>query len=99
MKLVQRVSLFFLAALAVMLASYSFIVYTFVSGQLQQQFDQELHAELNALVAAVEVEPEEVKWQRLEHTIELVSGPDEFAGSCSAIASRSSIDRARPLPS
>ncbi len=79
MKLVNRVSMFFLTALAVVLVGYSAVFYVFVRGRLVQQSQQELHAALNSLVAAVEVEPEEVKWQPLEHTIALgtVPGPDE----------------------
>lgn len=79
MKLVNRVSVFFLAALAVVLAVYSGVFYAVVRGRLTRHFDQELQGALNSLVAAVEVEPEEVKWQPLEHTIALgaVQGPDE----------------------
>ena len=79
MTLVNRVSAFFLAALALILIVYSGVFYFFVRGRLVQQFDQELHGALYSLVAAIEVEPEEVKWQPLEHAIDLgaVRGPDE----------------------
>src|SRR5690554_3320849 len=77
MKLVNRVSLFFLAALAIVLVVYSTIFYVVVRGRLVQQFDQHLNASLHALVAAVEVEPEEVKWQPLEHDIDL-GNPDDI---------------------
>ena len=79
MKLVNRVSVFFLAALAVVLVVYSISFYVMVRSRLVQQFEQELYAALNALIAAVEVEPEEVKWQPLEHIIALgaVQGPEE----------------------
>ena len=79
MKLVNRVSLFFLAALAVVLIAYSSIFYAIVRARLVRQFEQESHGTLNSLVAAIEVEPEEVKWQPLEHTIALGAdqGPDE----------------------
>lgn len=40
------------------------------------QFEQELRGALNSLVAAVEVEPEEVKWQPLEHAIALGAAQD-----------------------
>jgi signal transduction histidine kinase len=78
-KLVNRVSVFFLAALAAVLVAYSGAFYAFVRARLVQQFERELHGALNSLVAAVEVEPEEVKWQPLEHTIALgaVEGPDQ----------------------
>lgn len=79
MKLVNRVSAFFLAALAVVLIVYSGLFYAFVRARLTQQFDLELRGALGSLVAAVEIEPEEVKWQPLEHAIDLgaVRGPDE----------------------
>ncbi len=79
MKLVNRVSVFFLTALAVVLVVYSIVFYVMVRSRLVQQFEQELHGALNSLIAAVEVEPEEVKWQPLEHIIALgaVQGPEE----------------------
>lgn len=79
MTLVNRVSAFFLAALAIVLVVYSGLFYFIVRGRLVQQFDQELHGALYSLVAAIEVEPEEVKWQPLEHAIALGSGagPEE----------------------
>lgn len=77
MKLVNRVSMFFLAALAVVLVMYSTIFYVVVRNRLVHQFDQHLNASLHALVAAVEVEPEEVKWQPLEHDIDL-GNPDDI---------------------
>lgn len=79
MTLVNRVSAFFLAALALVLVIYSGVFYAFVRGRVVQQFDQELHGALYSLVAAIEVEPEEVKWQPLEHAIALGSGsgPEE----------------------
>ena len=79
MTLVNRVSAFFLAALAIVLVVYSGVFYAFVRARLMQQFDQELHGALYSLVAAIEVEPEEVKWQPLEHAVALGSGagPEE----------------------
>jgi signal transduction histidine kinase len=79
MKLVNRVSLFFLGALAVVLIAYSSIFYAIVRARLVLEFEQESHGTLNSLVAAIEVEPEEVKWQPLEHTIALGAdqGSDE----------------------
>jgi heavy metal sensor kinase len=70
-KLVNRVSLFFLAALAIVLVVTSGSFYVFVRAQLVRQFEQELVGTLNLLVAAVEVEPEDVSWQPLEHAIAL----------------------------
>jgi two-component system heavy metal sensor histidine kinase CusS len=71
MSLLNRVSTFFLVALAVVLASYSVLFYGLVRRQLQQQFDQQLHGALHTLVAAVEVESDDVKWEPSDHTVAL----------------------------
>lgn len=71
MTLVNRVSAFFLAALAIILASFAGVVYALVSFHLHQQFDQQLHSALNTLAAAVEVERDEVRFQRSDHAIGL----------------------------
>lgn len=78
MKLVDRVSVFFLTALAVVLIVTSGSFYAFIRAHLVQQFDRELLGAFYLLVAAVEVEPQDVSWQPLEHTIELgtVQGPE-----------------------
>jgi heavy metal sensor kinase len=80
MTLVNRVSAYFLAALAVVLAACSALFYGIVSRQIHQQFSHELHSTLHALVAAVEVEPDAAKWQPAEHLIGLGAGegPDEI---------------------
>lgn len=79
MKLINRVSVFFLAGLAVVLVVFSGVFYAFVHAHLVHQFDQELRGTFNSLVAAVEIEPTDVSWQPLEHTIALgiTEGPDE----------------------
>jgi len=74
MSLVNRVSAYFLAALAVVLAACSALFYGIVSRQIHQQFSHELHSALHALVAAVEVEPDAAKWQPAEHLIGLGAG-------------------------
>jgi heavy metal sensor kinase len=80
MTLVNRVSAYFLAALAVVLAACSALFYGIVSRQMNEQFSHELHSALHALVAAVEVEPDAAKWQPSEHLIGLGAreGPDEI---------------------
>ena len=77
-------------ALAVILVAYSGVFYAFVRSRMVQEFEQEMRGALNSLVAAVEVEPEEVKWQPLEHTIALGSGegPDEVRWAVIGDASR-----------
>lgn len=77
MTLVNRVSLFFLAALALCLIGYSLFSYWLIRNHLYDHVDDQLRSSLNALVAAVEVEEDAVKWQPLEHTITL--GDDKTA--------------------
>lgn len=76
MSLVNRVSLFFLSALAVVLVVYSILFYSFVSRQLYEQFDQQLHSAFHVLVASIEVEADSVKWQPTEHAIGIGMGED-----------------------
>ncbi|WP_254511786.1 sensor histidine kinase [Anatilimnocola floriformis] len=73
MSLVNRVSAFFLVALAVILAIYSVTMYVLVSQQLHRQFERQLHAALHQLTAAVEVEEDDVKFEPSDHTIHLGS--------------------------
>jgi heavy metal sensor kinase len=77
MKLSTRVSAFFLATLAVALASYSLAFYWVTREHIDAQFRNELQGVLHSLVAAAEVEETEVKWQPLEHSISFGS-LDEF---------------------
>lgn len=80
MKLNTRVSIFFLAALAVVLIVYSVFFYAFVRAHLVHQFEQEMRGTFNSLIAAAEIEPTDVSWQPLEHTIALGvnEGSDEL---------------------
>jgi heavy metal sensor kinase len=71
MKLVNRVSAFFLTALALALVSYSAVFYFLVRDYLYQQFDADLHSSLEILSASVEVEPDDAKWHPAEHGIDL----------------------------
>ncbi len=71
MSLVNRVSAFFLAALAVCLIGYSLTMYGLIREHLYHTFDEQLNGALNVLVAALEVEPDGVKWQPSDHTITL----------------------------
>ena len=56
MKLVNRVSAFFLAALALSLIGNAVFLWGLARHFLNQRFEQELMAALHTLVAAVEVE-------------------------------------------
>ncbi|MBX3412140.1 MAG: HAMP domain-containing protein [Pirellulales bacterium] len=71
MTLVNRVSAFFLAALAICLAGYSLLGYVLIREHLYGQFDNRLRNAFRVLTAAIEVEPEGVKWQPSDHTIML----------------------------
>jgi heavy metal sensor kinase len=71
MKLVNRVSAFFLVALALALVAYSAAFYFLARNYLNRQFDDDLHSALQILAASVEVEPDDVKWHPAEHGIDL----------------------------
>jgi two-component system heavy metal sensor histidine kinase CusS len=71
MKLANRVSTFFLAALACVLIAYSVLVFGLVRYYLQKRFDGQLRSALSTLVAAVEVEDDDVKWEPSDHTVSL----------------------------
>jgi signal transduction histidine kinase len=71
MSLVNRVSAFFLAVLTVVLVGYSITLYWVLRHQLQSQFDERLYGAFRTLVAAVEVESDDVKFEPSDHTIAL----------------------------
>jgi heavy metal sensor kinase len=77
MSLTNRVSIFFLAALGIILALYSLVYYSVTREHLRHQFADELRGILGSLIAAAEVEETEVKWQPLEHSIDF-GVHDEF---------------------
>ncbi len=76
MTLSARVSVFFLAALAVILLGNSLLIYAVARDYLHDRFQEQLHAALQTLVAAVEVEDDDVKWEPSDHTVTLGSGRD-----------------------
>ncbi|WP_283434421.1 sensor histidine kinase [Neorhodopirellula lusitana] len=75
--LTNRVSAFFLVALGFILVGYSMVFYSVTRDHIDDQFAGEMRGVLNSLIAAAEVEETEVKWQPLEHSIE-VGVQDEF---------------------
>lgn len=75
----ERVSGFFLIALAIALIGYSAVLYIAVSRYIHFQFESEVQGVMGSLVAAVEVEETEVKWQPLEHSID--DGNDKEFGA------------------
>jgi len=76
MTLITRVSWFFLIALGGILLGYSGLLYGLSRYYLYREFDQRIHAALNTLVAAVEVESDDVKWEPSDHTVTLGSEHD-----------------------
>ncbi len=69
MTLVNRVSAFFLVALASALAGFSLLLYGLVERNLTQQFHERLSSAMNILLAAVDDRPNFVKWDRSDHTV------------------------------
>lgn len=63
MKLTTRISLFFLVALAVVLAGMSCSIYLLVRGQLMRQVDEFSQSALDTLTAAVDFEPDGLEWE------------------------------------
>jgi heavy metal sensor kinase len=61
--LTTRLSLFLLAALAVVLAAFSAALYGLADRHLHRQLDDRVNGALNALAAGVEVEPGGVEWE------------------------------------
>ena len=83
LSLVNRVSLFFLASLALVLACYSAVAYGVLHNQWNRQFDEQLHGGFQTLVAAVEVEPDDVKFEPSDHQavkqLVAVTGSEEIS--------------------
>jgi len=69
MTLASRVSLFFLASLAFVLAGFSTALYLLVHVYLDRQVDQQLGAMLATLSAATEINKDEVEWEPQEHML------------------------------
>jgi heavy metal sensor kinase len=72
--LTTRLTAFALAALAVVLAGFSFALYAVASDHLYRQADDRLTAAVNVLVAAAEVKPDGVEWEPAERRLGLGSG-------------------------
>ncbi|WP_417388620.1 ATP-binding protein [Gimesia sp.] len=69
MKLTTRVSAFFLSALAVILIGNSMLLYGVARSYLQHHFDEQLDSLLHILVAAAEVEIDDVKFESTDHFV------------------------------
>ena len=75
MSLTNRVSLFFLASLAIVLAGFSAILYALATRHLNSQLNQRLNAAMQTLVAAIEIHPDNVEWEPLERKVTLGEDP------------------------
>jgi signal transduction histidine kinase len=77
--LVSRVSLFFLGALALVLAGFSVTLYLAASSYLQRQTEERLDGALATLVAAVEFGPGGLEWEPQERRLNMGqgNGPEE----------------------
>jgi signal transduction histidine kinase len=71
MKLSARISSFFLTALAIILISNSLLLFLVARSYLYRRFSEQLQSALDTLVAAVEVEDDDVKWEPTDHTVRL----------------------------
>lgn len=93
MTLTTRLSLFFLAALAVVLLGFSATLFFLARAYLYKQTEDRLDAALNALVAAAEITPEGVEWEPHERVVSL--GPD---GTSDVVEWTVRDDQGHPLP-
>ncbi|HEX3658457.1 MAG TPA: HAMP domain-containing sensor histidine kinase [Pirellulales bacterium] len=71
MSLVNRLSAFFLAALALILAVFSLALCALAAHHLERQLDQRLSGTLDALEAALHVEPDGMEWKPQERRLTL----------------------------
>jgi two-component system OmpR family sensor kinase len=79
-RLSSRVSAFFLAALAVVLAGFSAGIFATSSRYLRHQVDERLASALAVLVAAVEIHTDSVEWEPQEREVLLgqADGPNRL---------------------
>ncbi len=79
MSLAARLSWFFLAALAVVMAGFSVGLYLLARTYLYRQVDERLEAALDTLAAAAEVKADCLEWEPHERLLSLgrEAGPDE----------------------
>ncbi|HXD87691.1 MAG TPA: HAMP domain-containing sensor histidine kinase [Urbifossiella sp.] len=75
MSLTNRLSLFFLVALAAVLCGFSGILYALANRHLHVEDEQRLHDAMRTLVAAIEVHAADVEWEPLERKVTLGEDP------------------------
>jgi heavy metal sensor kinase len=71
--LTSRLSMFFLATLALVLIGFSCALYFLARGHLLQQSEERLEAAMNTLVAAVEIGPDGVEWEPADRRLNIGS--------------------------
>jgi heavy metal sensor kinase len=81
--LTTRLSLFFLAALAAVLMTFSVALYLLADRHLHRQLDDRLTASAHTLASAAEVEPDGVEWE--SHNRPLAIAPGAFGEQLSWI--------------
>jgi len=77
MTITNRLSWFFLGALGVVLVSFSLTLYCLARSHLRAQIDQNLEATIHMLVAATELESDDVKWEPSERRLDLGVGDED----------------------
>ncbi len=97
MTLTTRLLLFFLAALAFVLAGFSSAVYMVTRHHLYHQSEKRLEATLNTLAAAVEVNPDGLEWEPTERGLRFAFGqPEEEIVWLVRDESGETVDQAAP---
>lgn len=77
MTLATRISLFFLATLAVVLIGFSAALYTMATFYLDRQTNARLDAALQSLTAAAEIENGRLEWEPHNRSIQIDEGRDD----------------------
>jgi two-component system OmpR family sensor kinase len=77
MTLATRISLFFLATLAVVLTGFSAALYTMAAVYLDRQTTARLEAALQSLTAAAEIENGRLEWEPHNRSIQIDDGRDD----------------------
>jgi heavy metal sensor kinase len=92
MTLTARLSLFFLAALAVVLIGFSATLYLLARTYLHRQMENRLQAALDVLSATAEVKPDGIEWESEDRPVTMAAPPGE-----EPIAWRVCDDRGRAI--
>lgn len=94
MTLTTRLTVFALAALAVVLAGFSTALYLVAADHLSRRAEERLGAAANVLVAAAEVKPDGVEWEPAERRLGL--GPADGIVWLVTAPDGRAVDRAAP---